>query len=120
MHDAYVFEVPVEHLQTVATITAEVLKSSVQEFFPMLDPQVEMNIEHPECWNKDGHADSLARWIVDPALAFWSSPALRRPWGEAGEAAEGQPVPAACPLLPSGDDAEWSEVERRDDGRRPH
>jgi DNA polymerase-1 len=70
MHDAFIFEAPKEHLQTVAAITAEVLKSTVQEYFPMLDPQVEENIDHPECWNKDGHADSLARWIVDPASAF--------------------------------------------------
>jgi hypothetical protein len=70
MHDAYVFEVSAEHLQTVATITAEVMKSSVQEYFPVLDPQVDVNVDHPECWNKDGHADSLTRWVVDPASVF--------------------------------------------------
>jgi DNA polymerase-1 len=66
MHDAYVFEARLSHLQAVAAITEQVFKSSVQEYFPMLDPQVEVNIDHPECWNKDGHADSLRRWIEDP------------------------------------------------------
>jgi DNA polymerase-1 len=70
LHDAFVFEVPKEHLQTVATITAEVMRSSVQEYFPMLDPQVDVNVDHPECWNKDGHAESLTRWMEDPASAF--------------------------------------------------
>jgi DNA polymerase I len=70
MHDAYVFETPRKHLETVASITAEVLKSSVQESFPVLDPQVDINISHPKCWNKDGHADSLERWMQDVTSAF--------------------------------------------------
>jgi DNA polymerase-1 len=70
MHDAYVFEAPRQHLETVAAITAEVLKGSVQEYFPALNPQVESNIDHPECWCKDGHADSLAGWMVNPMDPF--------------------------------------------------
>src|SRR5262249_3564166 len=68
--DALVFAVSQPHLQEVADITAEVMRSSVQEYLPALDPQVEVNIDHPECWNKDGHADSLARWMEDPTSAF--------------------------------------------------
>ncbi len=65
MHDAFVFEAPLTHLETVAAITAEVLKGAVQEYFPELDPQVEPNIDHPDCWNKDGNANSLDRWIAE-------------------------------------------------------
>jgi hypothetical protein len=38
----------------------------VQEFFPQLLPKAEVNIQHLECWNKDGNADSLDRWMVMP------------------------------------------------------
>jgi DNA polymerase-1 len=69
LHDAFVFECPREHLEAVAGITAEVMRSAVQEYFPALDPRVEVNIEHPGCWNKDGKHRSLELWMDDPALA---------------------------------------------------
>jgi len=70
MHDAFVFEAPLKHLDTVAKIAAEVMVSSVQEYFPSLDPHVDVNVDHPECWNKDGHPDSLVRWLDDPMYSF--------------------------------------------------
>ena len=70
MQDAFVFEAPLQNLEIVASITAEALKGSVQEYFPMLDPQVDVNIDHPNCWNKDGHAESLTCWLEDPTSAF--------------------------------------------------
>jgi DNA polymerase-1 len=69
MHDAFIFEAPKKHLRTVAKITAEVMRSTVQEYFPVLDPQVEINIDHPHCWNKDGKYRSLQLWMIDPELA---------------------------------------------------
>ena len=69
MHDAFVFEAPRAKLGQVAKITGEVMRSTVQERFPALDPQVEINIDHPDCWNKDGKWRSLALWMVDPELA---------------------------------------------------
>jgi DNA polymerase-1 len=69
MHDAYVFEAPRQHLREVAKITAEVLRSAVQEYFPALNPQVDVNIDHPECWNKDGKSRSLKLWMVHPEHA---------------------------------------------------
>jgi DNA polymerase-1 len=69
MHDAIVFETPRASLGQVAKITAEVLRGAVQEYFPVLDPQVEINIGHPDCWNKDGKWRSLALWMIDPELA---------------------------------------------------
>jgi DNA polymerase-1 len=69
MHDAFVFEALRQHFQVVAKITAEVMRGTVQEYFPELDPQVEINISHPHCWNKDGKYRSLAMWMAKPALA---------------------------------------------------
>jgi len=70
MHDAFVFECPKKRLQTVAEITAEVMRSTVQEYFPVLDPKVDVNIKHPHCWNKDGKHRSLEQWMIDPDLAL--------------------------------------------------
>ena len=27
-------------------------------------------VDHPDCWNKDGHADSLDRWAADPCYTL--------------------------------------------------
>jgi DNA polymerase-1 len=69
MHDAFVFEAPRSKLTAVAKLTADVMRGAVQEYFPMLDPQVEINIDHPDCWNKDGKSRSLDLWLVHPEHA---------------------------------------------------
>lgn len=70
MHDAFVFESPIEALPEVADLTATVIRQVVREYFPELDAQVEVNADHPECWNKDGHTDSLERWMDDPTYSL--------------------------------------------------
>ena len=70
MHDAFVFESPIEALPEVADLTATVMRQVVREYFPELDAQVEVNADHPECWNKDGHTDSLERWMDDPTYSL--------------------------------------------------
>ena len=65
-HDAFVFEAPLCHLHAVAELTAVEMKHAVQIYFPCLDPQVEINVKNPECWNKDGDAGSVDRWLLDP------------------------------------------------------
>jgi DNA polymerase-1 len=69
LHDDYVFEAPLVHLKTIGRITAEVMTSTVQEFYPVLDPRVDVNIDYPHCWNKNGKYRSLELWIQDPELA---------------------------------------------------
>ncbi|MBV8558503.1 MAG: hypothetical protein JO116_23425, partial [Planctomycetaceae bacterium] len=69
LHDAFVFEVPYAHLEEVAEITSEVMRGAVQESFPALRPQVDVNVEHPQCWNKDGKHLSLEYWMEDPERA---------------------------------------------------
>jgi DNA polymerase-1 len=66
LHDAFVFESPIEHLAKVAELTQRVMCEAVQESFPELRCRAEINIEHPHCWNKEGHADSIDRWMEDP------------------------------------------------------
>jgi DNA polymerase-1 len=70
MHDAFVVEAPRGALREVADLTARVLCEAVQEYFPTLRPRAEVNIDDPSCWNKDGHADALERWLVDPTYSL--------------------------------------------------
>jgi DNA polymerase-1 len=70
LHDAYVFEAPVEAIEEVGGLTGRVLCESVQEYFPQLRPRAEVNVAQPHCWNKDGHADSLDRWMKNPTFAL--------------------------------------------------
>lgn len=70
MHDAYVFEAPIGVLKEVADLTSSVMCWSVQEYFPELHPKVDINIKQPSCWNKDGRADAVERWMEDPTFTF--------------------------------------------------
>lgn len=64
LHDAFIFESRVECLKEVAELTAQVMCHTLQEYFPVLRPLVEVNITRPDCWNKDGDVDELERWIA--------------------------------------------------------
>src|SRR5262249_25262241 len=70
LHDAYVFEAPMENLKEVGDLTERVLCETVQEHFPALEPRAEMNVSHPDCWNKDGRCDSIERWLEDPLFSL--------------------------------------------------
>jgi DNA polymerase-1 len=65
LHDAFIFEAPLNELEIVAELTARVMCDTLQEYFPVLQPQVEVNISRPDCWNKDGDGEELDRWIED-------------------------------------------------------
>ena len=64
LHDAFIFEAPLGELDTVAALTSRVMCDTLQEYFPVLSPQVEVNISRPDCWNKDGDGEELERWIT--------------------------------------------------------
>jgi DNA polymerase-1 len=66
IHDSFVFEAPLQHLSGVAELTALVMCEVVRESFPELHPKAEINIKHPECWNKEGDVGALDRWLQDP------------------------------------------------------
>ena len=63
VHDAFIFEAPLNELDAVAGLTSRIMCDVLQEYFPALRPQVEVNISRPDCWNKDGDGDELDRWI---------------------------------------------------------
>lgn len=63
LHDAFIFEAPLEQLEEVAKLTEWVMVDEVKEYFPELWPRVELNLSRPDCWNKDGQAESLEQWL---------------------------------------------------------
>jgi DNA polymerase-1 len=70
LHDAFVFEAPLERLGAVAELTERVMIDAVWARFPHLRPRVRLNLTDPTCWNKDGHSDSVDRWIEDPLFTL--------------------------------------------------
>ena len=65
LHDAFIFEAPLKHLEGVAELTGQVMCQSITEHFPSLLPQVEINISDYSCWNKDGESDLFEQWIAN-------------------------------------------------------
>jgi DNA polymerase-1 len=52
MHDAFIFEAPLESLCEVAELTERVMCETVREFFPELQPKVTVEIADPACWGQ--------------------------------------------------------------------
>jgi DNA polymerase I len=66
VHDAIVFECPMETLEEVALITQKILQNCVEDTFPQLIGKADINIIQPHCWNKDGAYDSIEKFFKDP------------------------------------------------------
>ncbi|HHF3069049.1 TPA: DNA polymerase [Vibrio diabolicus] len=64
MHDAFVFEVPKEHLNEVSELTAQIMTQVVQEMYPQLKIRADINIGQPDCWTKDGDPNTLDVWLA--------------------------------------------------------
>jgi DNA polymerase-1 len=68
VHDSFVFEAPLAHVEAVADLTRQVVLQTVQDWFPELRPRAEKNTSHPACWNYEGNHDSVDRFLDDPML----------------------------------------------------
>lgn len=69
IHDAVLIQV-VLHDGRVPSEVVEGAKSimvdAMRELYPATLPRVSENDVDPTCWNKDGHADSIERFMADP------------------------------------------------------
>lgn len=63
LHDAFVFEAPLDKLDEVAALTSQVMIQVIQEKYPQLNIRTDINITSPNCWNKDGNATSIDDWL---------------------------------------------------------
>ena len=73
VHDAFVFEAPVDRVREVAELTRSVLVRTVQEWFPDLQPRAQVNIGIPNAGTTRGTmtvSNGLSQtpwWRSDPA-----------------------------------------------------
>lgn len=85
VHDAVLIECDAHDLEVVSERAAEVMRAELRAVYPALSPRVETNRVRPECWNKDGHADSLDRFLDDPTFTL-EAVAVKAPEPERVEA----------------------------------
>lgn len=65
VHDAVVIECDQDRLDDVAQLSKRIMGLALSEIYPKLIPKVEVNMSAPWCWNKDGRADSIEKFITD-------------------------------------------------------
>ena len=68
VHDAILIECPKSDMEAVSERAAGIMEEAVRAYYPKLKPQVDVNMSHPDCWNKDGHAGSLEQFLADPTF----------------------------------------------------
>ena len=66
VHDAVVIECDIDDIAAVGKEASRIMIDAVRKYYPVLHPRVDVNDTAPHCWNKDGHADSLDRFLQDP------------------------------------------------------
>ena len=66
VHDAVVIECDADQISQVAAEASSLMIDAVRKYYPALHPRVDINATAPSCWNKDGHVDSLDRFLADP------------------------------------------------------
>jgi hypothetical protein len=70
IYDAVLIECSADQIDDVIARAVPIMQHAVRAYYPALRPRVEVNRSHPECWNKDGHADSLERFLADPTFSL--------------------------------------------------
>jgi DNA polymerase-1 len=66
VHDAVVIECAADQISRVAAEASQLMTDAVRKYYAALQPRVDVNAAAPSCWNKDGRADSLDRFLADP------------------------------------------------------
>jgi DNA polymerase-1 len=70
IHDSVLLECAAEEVRGVAERAAQAMKDAMRTYYPALQPRVDVNLACTDCWNKDGHADSIDRWLEDFDYSF--------------------------------------------------
>ena len=68
VHDSILIECPRGRIRDVAERSSRIMADALQAIYPELSPKVDVNMAQPQCWNKDGCADSLLRFLEDPTF----------------------------------------------------
>ena len=70
IHDASLIECDLADLNVLPAKTQIIKQQVLKSFYPKLNAKVDVNCSKPHCWNKDGHADSLDKFLADPAFTL--------------------------------------------------
>lgn len=65
MHDAFIFQAPLDILDEVVEATSREMISAMKTYFPDLEPKVNANTRRPQCWVKDGYETALAEYLEE-------------------------------------------------------
>lgn len=65
-YDALVIQYRIGAEKIVADGVSEIMKEAMQTLYPGTQPRVDVNDKSPTCWNKNGRADSIERFLEDP------------------------------------------------------
>jgi hypothetical protein len=64
-HDSLLVQYRLDDPSVLGRVEA-VMVEGFRGLCPQLRPRVEVNDKDPTCWNKDGHSDSIERFLEDP------------------------------------------------------
>ncbi len=65
MHDAFIFQAPLDILDEVVEATSREMISAMKIYFPDLSPKVNANTRRPQCWVKDGYENALVEYLEE-------------------------------------------------------
>lgn len=68
VHDSILIECDITDVDQVVASAADLMRSAMRAYYPKLQARVDFNRADTSCWNKDGHSDSLARFLADPEI----------------------------------------------------
>lgn len=68
IHDAVLIECDIANVEKVRGDVEILMRAAVRQYFPELNPKVEVNDIDLTCWNKDGKSDSIERFVNDPSF----------------------------------------------------
>lgn len=78
IHDAVLIECDHADVAAVSARTKQIMEDAVRHFYPALRPKVEINAVDTTCWNKDGHSNSLDRFLEDPTYTIGAAAAIEQ------------------------------------------
>ena len=73
VHDAVLIECDIESVDSVCARAAGLMRHAMRHYYPQLQPRIDVNTVDVTCWNKDGHGDSLERFLAEAeaSVAHW-------------------------------------------------
>lgn len=106
VHDAVLIECDIESVDSVSARAAALMQHALRHYYPGLKPRIDVNMIDVSCWNKDGHGNSLDRFLFDAEASISGPPRPRLQHCAAQPSARGpSPAPFTGLLRLAGGDA---------------